>query len=155
MNVIQIRDVKINLSQTLSEVLVVKATLMVALLYFVSPIAIANLETKAADREAPRLEFFQPHHENSLNLAASQSLPTEKKESVKTLCSGEGFTNQPVGSFCASYVPEPIMTLNDLESTGMYACEPTLHSDSQPELFLENALILSDSEKVYLDQVSN
>lgn len=127
----------------------VKATLMIALMYFLSPIAIANIQAKSMNTEGPRQEFFKPQVETTRKQMASQSVPQTSAEpktaaaaKTQTLCAGVAYSANLEGTFCAAYVSEPVMTLNNLESTGLYACEKMV----QPEFNFEMALTLGRNE---------
>lgn len=123
----------------------VKATLMIALLYFLSPIAIASIQSiqaKSMNTESPRQEFFKPAAAVTqvATLQASEKMP----EPVQTLCSGIEVNSESPVSFCEGFVAEPMMTLNDLESSGFYACEQMV----QPEIHFQPELDMTEISKL-------
>lgn len=137
--------------------MVVKASLFVALFYFLSPIAMTTLQAKATNNEnASRLEFFKapqvapiarkvettPTSKALPMLQAVQNDTVQAAASVQTLCAGLEAAKQP-GAFCAAYLPETLITVNDLESSGEYACQSVA-----PEAFeFETATSLSLNDR--------
>jgi hypothetical protein len=137
---------------------VVKASLLVALLYFVSPIAMNTLQAKSIyDENANRLEFFKAPQiaplrqartiettTASKTLSALQDDKTQTAGVLQTLCAGLENAKQP-GAFCATYLPATLLTLNDLESSGSYACESKVPASDTFEF--ETATTLSGNDQ--------
>ncbi|MGZ3748915.1 MAG: trypsin-like serine peptidase [Pseudobdellovibrionaceae bacterium] len=99
----------------------VKSVLLIAVFYFLSPIAIAKIQDKVIYGDDNRVEFFQVTRSdvrevadstaaiirNSSLTAKSAGTTTVKAESFQEfvgLCSTERFASEPSGAFCSAFL---------------------------------------------------
>ncbi|WP_413287432.1 trypsin-like serine peptidase [Bdellovibrio sp. HCB337] len=99
----------------------VKAILLVAICYFLSPIAIAKIQNKVIYGDDNRMQYFQvPRADvrevadstaavirNSALTAKSNGMTTVKAETfqrVMGLCSSEPYATEPSGAFCSAFL---------------------------------------------------
>jgi len=100
---------------------VVKAILLVALCYFLSPIAIAKIQSKVIYGDDNRLEYFQVRRSDVREVADSTAAVVRNTNlqpkadgtteiSAKTfqksvgLCSTERFAEEPSGAYCSAFL---------------------------------------------------
>jgi V8-like Glu-specific endopeptidase len=100
---------------------VVKAVLLVAIFYFLSPIAIAKIQNKVIYGDDNRLQYFQVQRSDVRDAADStaaiirNSNLTPKADGKTTvraetfqksmgLCSSEPFATEPSGAFCSAFL---------------------------------------------------
>lgn len=99
----------------------IKAVLLVALCYFLSPIAIAKIQNKVIYGDDNRMQYFQVRRADIREVADStaavvrnSSLTTKgdgttdvRAESFQKsmgICSSEPFANEPAGAFCSAFL---------------------------------------------------
>lgn len=99
----------------------IKAILVVALLYFLSPIAIAKIQNKVIYGDDNRAEFFQVTRSDVREVADSTAAVISNKsltakadgtttvkaktfQQMMNVCSTERFASEPAGAFCSSFL---------------------------------------------------
>jgi V8-like Glu-specific endopeptidase len=117
---------------------VVKAVLLIAICYFLSPIAIAKIQDKVIYGDDNRVEFFQVRRSDvrevadstaavirSSNLTAQSngttSVRAETFQKFIGLCSTERFATEPSGAFCSAF-----LVGNDMVATAGHCIEVSL-----------------------------
>jgi V8-like Glu-specific endopeptidase len=100
---------------------VIKASLFVAVLYFLSPIAIAKIQNKVIYGDDGRMEFFQVQRADVREVADSTAAIIRRENlhpqgdgttaitaaSFKDtfgICSSEPFANEPAGAMCSAFL---------------------------------------------------
>src|SRR5579872_4145863 len=108
-------------SRKTRRVLVVKALFFVAILYFLSPIAIAKIQDRVIYGDDGRLEYFQVQRadvrevaDSTAALIRTSNLQPEANGKTKVIassfkdffgvCSTEPFANEPAGAMCSAFL---------------------------------------------------
>jgi len=108
-------------SRKTRRVLVVKALFFVAILYFLSPIAIAKIQDRVIYGDDGRLEYFQVQRadvreaaDSTAALIRTSNLQPQSNGKTKVtassfkdffgVCSSEPFANEPAGAMCSAFL---------------------------------------------------